>query len=112
MTPTTTFLSPYPTIADSWSAVVLEEQIIHAQTVPLILIPDVPAGGTGFLYSTSLVPDYWQTILDSPDPSKFTILQQVVNLKENSSTILFSAQYKFVYAGDAGTPVVVNRALG
>ncbi|KAJ7032160.1 TEA/ATTS domain family-domain-containing protein [Mycena alexandri] len=107
ITPTTTFLSPHPIVAQSWSAVVLEGQIIHAETVPLIIMPEEPAFGTGFLHSTSLVPDYWQTIVDSPDPTSFTILQEVV--KDNDSTISFSAQYKFVYA--RGSLIVARGGL-
>ncbi|KAJ7776255.1 TEA/ATTS domain family-domain-containing protein [Mycena metata] len=106
ISPITTFLSPRPIIAQSWSAVVLEGQIIHTETIPLIIILEVPAIGTGFLHRTSLVPDYWQTILDSPDPTRFTVLQQVV--KENNSAILFSAEYKFAYARDAAPPCMAK----
>ncbi|KAJ7779875.1 TEA/ATTS domain family-domain-containing protein [Mycena metata] len=109
ITPTTTFLSPHPIVAQSWSAVVSEGQIIHTESVPLIIIPEEPAFGTGFLHSTSLVPDYWQTIVDSPDPTRFTILQEVV--KDNDSTISFSAQYKFVYARGGESPVVARGGL-
>ncbi|KAJ7443794.1 hypothetical protein FB451DRAFT_1568532 [Mycena latifolia] len=93
--PTVTFLSPYPVVAQSCFAVSVADQIVHTETVPLVILMDHPAHGTGFLHSTSLIPSYWNTILDSPDPSKFTIFQEIV--KPDDSTIVFSARYQFVY---------------
>ncbi|KAJ7473519.1 hypothetical protein FB451DRAFT_293487 [Mycena latifolia] len=97
--PTVTFLSSHPVVAQSCFAVSFADQIVHTETAPLIILMDHPAHGTGFLHSTSLVPSYWNTILDSPDPSKFVIFQEIV--KPDDSTIVFSARYQFVYPSRA-----------
>ncbi|KAJ7171521.1 TEA/ATTS domain family-domain-containing protein [Mycena filopes] len=96
ITPATTFLSPHPVAAHSWSAVLWEGQIIHAESVPLTMVLEEPALAAGFLHRTHLVPSYWHRIVNSLDPTAFTILQEVVN--DNDSTISFSAQYRFVCA--------------
>ncbi|KAJ7611896.1 hypothetical protein DFH06DRAFT_1244032 [Mycena polygramma] len=93
--PTVSFTSAAPIIAHSRFTVYSEDLILHAETVPLVLQMDRVPQSSGFLYSTRLVPKYWQTILDSPDPTRFTIFQEV--LKEDNSSVLFSATYKFSY---------------
>ncbi|KAJ7171494.1 hypothetical protein C8R46DRAFT_1349446 [Mycena filopes] len=108
ITPTTTFLSPHPVAAHSWSAVLWEGHIIHAETVPLTMVLEEPSLAPGFLHKTYLVPFYWQKIVDSLDPTAFTILQEVVN--DNDSIISFSAQYRFVYAG--GSQGTASAASG
>ncbi|KAJ7643445.1 hypothetical protein DFH06DRAFT_1213233 [Mycena polygramma] len=93
--PTVSFTSAMPTIAHSRFTVYSEDLILHAETVPLVLQMDRIPQSSGFLYSTRLIPKYWQTILDSPDPIQFTIFQEV--LKEDDLSVLFSATYKFSY---------------
>ncbi|KAJ7173177.1 hypothetical protein C8R46DRAFT_1082157 [Mycena filopes] len=93
--PTISFTSParIAVAAHSRFTVYSESLILHAETVPLV--PLINDDAPGFLYSTSLVPKYWKVILDSPDPTRFTIFQEV--LREEDNTILFSATYKFSY---------------
>ncbi|KAJ7142280.1 hypothetical protein C8R44DRAFT_760458 [Mycena epipterygia] len=93
--PTVSFTSPSPIVAYSRFTVYSEELILHAETVPLVPVPDHTSRAVGFLYSTRLVPKYWKVILDSPDPTRFTILQEVV--KYESPSLVFSATYKFSY---------------
>ncbi|KAJ6468496.1 hypothetical protein C8R47DRAFT_804791 [Mycena vitilis] len=93
--PTVSFTSAMPIIAQSRFTVYSEDLILHAETVPLVLQMARAFHSPGFVYSTSLVPKYWQTILDSPDPTRFTIFQEV--LKEDSAAVLFSATFKFSY---------------
>ncbi|KAJ6488887.1 hypothetical protein C8R45DRAFT_248795 [Mycena sanguinolenta] len=93
--PTISFTAPSPIIANSRFTVYSEDLILHAETVPLGLVLDQPHHRSGFLYSAQLVPKYWKVILDSPDPTRFTIFQEVY--KTENSAILFSAAYKFNY---------------
>ncbi|KAJ7825623.1 hypothetical protein B0H13DRAFT_2374872 [Mycena leptocephala] len=93
--PAVSFTSPSPIVAYSRFTVYSEELILHAETVPLLPMADDTSRAVGFLYSTSLVPKYWKVILDSPDPTRFTISQEVV--KDDSPSLVFSATYKFSY---------------
>ncbi|KAJ7895394.1 hypothetical protein B0H13DRAFT_2338885 [Mycena leptocephala] len=92
--PTVTFMSLVPVAAQSRSTVYSEDRVpVHADTTPLTPVVDAPV--PGFLYSTTLVPEYWKVISESPDPTQFTIYQEVV--KDDNSAIVFSATYKFIY---------------
>ncbi|KAJ7724575.1 hypothetical protein DFH07DRAFT_1067010 [Mycena maculata] len=91
--PTVSFTSGVSLVAHSQFTVYSEDLILHAETVPLLLLKEKAPGG--FLYSTRLVPKYWKTILDSPDPTRFTIFHEV--FKEENSSLIFSATYKFSY---------------
>ncbi|KAJ6542507.1 hypothetical protein DFH09DRAFT_1173900 [Mycena vulgaris] len=93
--PTVSFTSRSPIVAHSRFTVYSEEFILHAETVPLQLVPQHVPEDADFLYSTQLVPKYWKVILDSPDPTRFTIFQEVVT--EDNPFIVFSATYKFNY---------------
>ncbi|KAJ7453384.1 hypothetical protein FB451DRAFT_1281077 [Mycena latifolia] len=93
--PVVSFTSRSPLVAHSRFTVYSEDLILHAETVPLTLLPQQAPQSSDFLYSTRMVPKYWQVILDSPDPTRFTIFQEVV--REDNSLIAFSATYKFSY---------------
>ncbi|KAJ7434312.1 hypothetical protein B0H11DRAFT_734293 [Mycena galericulata] len=94
--PTVSFTSPTPILAHSRFTVYSEDLILHAETVPLSLLKEhTLQSQSKFLYTTKLVPKYWQVILDSPDPTRFTIFQEV--LKDDNPTLVFSATYKFSY---------------
>jgi transcriptional enhancer factor len=116
--PTISFTSPSRIVARARFTVHSEDLIVHTENVPLLLLPDHPQS-SGFVYTTKLVPKYWQVLLDSPgaginyvsvsqtdtapaDPTRFIISQEVV--KESNSTILFSATYKFRYSGGRHNP--------
>ncbi|KAK7055782.1 TEA domain-containing protein [Favolaschia claudopus] len=95
--PTISFTAPSPVAAYSRFTVCAEAEdiLLHAENVPLVLVTDESPQPAGFLYSTQLVPNYWRVIVDSPDPTRFTIFQHVT--KNEGSSTLFSATYKFVY---------------
>ncbi|KAJ7469218.1 hypothetical protein FB451DRAFT_1256094 [Mycena latifolia] len=93
--PVVSFTSRSPLVAHSRFTVYSEDLILHAETVPLTLLPQQAPQSSDFLYSTRMVPKYWQVILDSPDPTRFTIFQEVV--REDNPLIAFSATYKFSY---------------
>ncbi|KAJ6615771.1 hypothetical protein B0H10DRAFT_47716 [Mycena sp. CBHHK59/15] len=92
--PSVTFVSQQPIVARSRFTVYSEDLILHDETAPLVLLMDPIPQDSGFLYSTTLVPEYWKIISRSPDPTRFTILQEVA---ENDNSIVFSATYKFSY---------------
>jgi len=92
--PTVTFISPGPVAARSQFTVYSDDRVVHTESVPLTPV-DNPSV-TGFLYGTTLVPEYWKVILQSTDPTRFTICQEVI--KEETSAVAFSATYKFSYA--------------
>ncbi|KAJ7217594.1 hypothetical protein C8J57DRAFT_1016058, partial [Mycena rebaudengoi] len=93
--PTVAFTSQDPVIAQSRFTVHSEELVLHAETAPLVLVMDGAPQESGFLYSTAVVPEYWKIISESPDPTRFTIFQEVVN--DKNSAIIFSATYNFRY---------------
>ncbi|KAJ7796088.1 hypothetical protein B0H14DRAFT_2852866 [Mycena olivaceomarginata] len=93
--PTVSFTAPSTVVAHSRFTVYSEEIILHAETVPLVLLRDQAPHPSGFVYSAQLIPKYWKVIVDSPDPTRFTIFQEVI--KNEGSSILFSATYKFSY---------------
>lgn len=64
--PIVSFTSPSPIVAYSHFTVCSEDLILHAETVPLVLLEYEEPLVLGFLYSTQLVPNYWKVILDSP----------------------------------------------
>ncbi|KAJ7435458.1 hypothetical protein B0H11DRAFT_675334 [Mycena galericulata] len=93
--PTVTFTSQTPISAQSRFNVYSEDLVLHAETVPLVPVVNPAAQVPGYLYSTPLVPEYWKVISESPDPTRFTIYQEVV--KDDHSALIFSATYKFNY---------------
>ncbi|KAJ7101810.1 hypothetical protein C8R44DRAFT_887989 [Mycena epipterygia] len=101
--PTVSFTSPSPIVAYSRFTVCSEDLILHAETVPLVPLAHEDPGVLGFLYSTRLVPNYWKVILDSPDPTRFTILQEVIKDDSDSPSIVFFAIYHFCYPENTHT---------
>ncbi|KAF7375756.1 TEA domain-containing protein [Mycena sanguinolenta] len=98
--PTVTFTSPNPVAAESRFTVYSEDRVVHAETTTLTPVHSAPV--PGFLYSTTLVPEYWKAISESSDPTRFTIYQEVS--KRDDSTLIFSATYKFAYpAGNSSS---------
>ncbi|KAJ7230916.1 hypothetical protein B0H12DRAFT_1240123 [Mycena haematopus] len=91
--PTLTFTSPNPVIAESRFTVYSEDRVVHTETTSLTAVASAPV--PGFLYSTTLVPEYWKVISESSDPTRFTIYQEVS--RSDDSTLIFSATYKFGY---------------
>jgi hypothetical protein len=65
--PIIAFTSLSPIIAHSRFTVYSEDLILHAEMVPLVLLVDLnqAPGPSGFLYTTRLIPKYWDVISDS-----------------------------------------------
>ncbi|KAJ7346102.1 hypothetical protein DFH08DRAFT_1007938 [Mycena albidolilacea] len=93
ISPTVSFIAPSPLIAHSRFTVRAEDAVLHAETVPLVLVVDKTPQPAAYLYSTQLVPKYWNVLVD--DITRLTILQEVVQTE--TSCLLFSAAYKFNY---------------
>jgi hypothetical protein len=66
ISPTVSFMSLVPIVAQSRFTVYSEDLILHAETVPLVRVLHHAPGGSGLLYSTPLVPRFWAVILESP----------------------------------------------
>ncbi|KAJ7597578.1 hypothetical protein C8J56DRAFT_882983 [Mycena floridula] len=102
--PTITLISHSPIQATSTSTVMCNSTVIHTEFSPLELklVPtdQGPSEVSGsYLYTTKLAPSYWDTICHCPDPTRFTIQQEVIR---DDSQIIYSALFKFCYpAGEA-----------
>ncbi|KAF7289747.1 TEA domain-containing protein [Mycena indigotica] len=92
--PSVAFVSSTQVNAQSHFTVYAGDRIMHAESVTLV--PTRASQVSGVVYSASLVPDYWRTITESPDPTRFTIYQEV-RKDDEASTLIFSATYKFAY---------------
>ncbi|KAJ7469184.1 hypothetical protein FB451DRAFT_1255991 [Mycena latifolia] len=100
--PVMSFTSRSPLVAHSRFTVYSEDLILHAETVPLTLLPQQAPRSSDSLYSTRMVPKYWQVILDSPDPTRFTIFQEVLpvrRLPDSSSSSYLSPAPKKSWFG-------------
>ncbi|KAJ7103953.1 hypothetical protein B0H15DRAFT_807937 [Mycena belliarum] len=98
--PTIAFTARAPLAAHSQFSVYSGDVLLHVERAALHLLSPPPpqadpAPPDALLYSTRLVPAYWDTILASPDPTRFTILQDVV--RDDTAAAVFSATYKFRY---------------
>ncbi|KAJ7675269.1 hypothetical protein B0H17DRAFT_148716 [Mycena rosella] len=94
--PTVTFMSQSPVAAQSRFTVYSESLVLHTETASLTPVTDPAPRVSGFLYSTTLVPQYWKVISESPDPTRFTIYQEVI--KDDTPAVIFSVTYKFSYS--------------
>ncbi|KAF7373015.1 TEA domain-containing protein [Mycena sanguinolenta] len=96
--PTVAFSSSSLIEAESRSAVYVAGRIVHTETTPLTLV--APGHSSGFIYSTTLVPNYWEVISRHSDPTRFIVCQEV--FKGVESTLIFSGTYTFEYpTGDS-----------
>ncbi|KAF7360670.1 TEA domain-containing protein [Mycena venus] len=93
--PTVCFAASSLVYAYSRFTVYSEELILHTETVPLMPTVDGASQASHILYSAHLIPKSWKVIVDSPDPTRFTIFQEVMDNEDSS--MLFSATYKFRY---------------
>lgn len=96
--PTVTFLADSPISAKSTFTVMSCGMTVFSETIPLVPAGPAPnATDNALLYSTTMVPGFWQTIAKSPDPTQYTIVQEVVKDGPSSPITMFSAVYKFTY---------------
>ncbi|KAF7373036.1 TEA domain-containing protein [Mycena sanguinolenta] len=91
--PAVAFSSPALIEAESRSTVYVADRIVHTETTPLALVGS--GQPPGFIYSTKLVPKYWEVISKNSDPTRFTVYQEV--FKSVDSTLIFSGTYTFEY---------------
>ncbi|KAG2047956.1 hypothetical protein BDR06DRAFT_963350 [Suillus hirtellus] len=117
--PTVTFVSPSVVIAKSSYIIVLDGAPIHSEDTKLECIGPyfassmIPSGDGPLLYSTTLVPKFWEILCRSPDPTMYTIIQDVycrdpAPLGRSSGrprpVLIFSAEYHFRYPVHACMP--------
>ncbi|CAK5270160.1 unnamed protein product [Mycena citricolor] len=101
--PTITLKASVVVCAESRFTVQTEGSVIHVEAAPLQLVYR-PGETTGemTLYSTPFVPNYWDVITRSPDPTRFSIFHEVLRVEEHASkgpeVVLFSATYRFSYS--------------
>ncbi|KAH7909648.1 hypothetical protein BJ138DRAFT_1010403 [Hygrophoropsis aurantiaca] len=118
--PTVTFVSPSAMIAKSSYIVLLDGAPIHSEDTKMQCVgpcqnPSTAtnAAPSSLLYSTSLVPKFWDTICNSSDPTVYTIMQDVYRIPEPSSysesssrprpLLIFSTIYHFRYPSSASS---------
>ncbi|CAK5284634.1 unnamed protein product [Mycena citricolor] len=86
--PKVAFSTKTPVSAKSYFTVYSAGLVLYSETVPLVLMKEQSVNSDRFLYNTDLVPGYWRTILDSPDPTRFTITQEVVHKDRSAGPVL------------------------
>ncbi|KAJ7895310.1 hypothetical protein B0H13DRAFT_2338913 [Mycena leptocephala] len=92
--PTVTFTAPSPVPAQSWFTVDTSDGTVHTESG---LLTAVHLANTGlFLHSTVLVPSFWKNIVESRDPTCYTISHQVTKIDD--CAVLFRATYAFRYS--------------
>jgi len=67
---------------------------VHSEAVPMEYFGNAPTDSSLHLYKTTLAPEFWPTLCQSPDPTQFTIIQRV---QDSDGSMTFSAMYKFSY---------------
>ncbi|KAG0694437.1 hypothetical protein DFH29DRAFT_815357 [Suillus ampliporus] len=115
--PTVTFVSPSPVVGKSSYIVLLDGAPIHSEDTKLECVGPYFTGSSGdgpLLYSTALVPKYWETLCKSPDPTVYTIIQDVYRAPDSATptrssgrprpVLIFSAIYHFRYPVSVRTP--------
>ncbi|KAJ7473562.1 hypothetical protein FB451DRAFT_1468469 [Mycena latifolia] len=96
--PTVTFMCSSPILTESqftvWTDV---DHVVHTETAVALtsLVVDHRFLDATFVHRVPLVPGYWQTIVESPDPIRYTILHQVARV--DNPAVIFSAKYCFRY---------------
>ncbi|KAK7045079.1 TEA domain-containing protein [Favolaschia claudopus] len=110
--PTVTLVSPasHAHVAQSQFCVYKDsDRVVHTETAHLASSMDFSQpNGPHLLHAAKLVPEYWSTIVESPDPTRYSILHQVANVDDN--TVIFSALYVFRFATEffGSVPAAAN----
>lgn len=114
--PTVTFVSPSAVIGKSSYIVLLDGAPIHSEDTKLECVGPYFANSSTdgpLLYGTPLVPKYWETLCKSPDPTVYTIIQDVYRAPDPPAStasgrprpvLIFSAIYHFRYPASARAP--------
>ncbi|KAG1762335.1 hypothetical protein EDD22DRAFT_581650 [Suillus occidentalis] len=116
--PTVTFVSPSAVIGKSSYIVLLDGAPIHSEDTKLECVGPYFAGSSAdgpLLYGTPLVPKYWETLCKSPDPTVYTIIQDVYRAPDLPAStgssgrprpvLIFSAIYHFRYPASVRAPL-------
>ncbi|KAJ7085934.1 hypothetical protein C8R44DRAFT_893783 [Mycena epipterygia] len=90
--PTITLVSRAPILARSKFTVCTEDCTVHIETAALKSAP----GPAVIIHRAALVPGYWDIIVESPDPTRYTIFHEVTLVDD--CRIVFSAAYTFAYS--------------
>lgn len=99
----------------SFFTVVSNGTTIHTDTAPVEVSPVVadslPEEEASEVYSTRLVPRFWDEMCEIDDPSKLSIYHEVVYSASDTSQpqTVFKATYKFVYS-PLGSPSIVGSS--
>ncbi|OJA17332.1 hypothetical protein AZE42_05915 [Rhizopogon vesiculosus] len=117
---TVTFVSPSAVTGKSSYIVLLDGAPIHSEDTKLECVGPYPTGSINpssdgpLLYSTTLVPKFWETLCKSPDPTVYTIIQDVYRAPDPAPlarypsrprpVLIFSAIYHFRYPVSVRTP--------
>ncbi|KAG0707091.1 hypothetical protein DFH29DRAFT_797357 [Suillus ampliporus] len=120
--PTVTFVSPSGVIGKSSYIILLDGAPIHSEDTKLDCIGPYftdsinPSDDGPLLYSTALVPKYWEILCKSPDPTMYSIIQEVYRAPDPPAAsparssgrprpvLIFSATYHFRYPVPVCTP--------
>ncbi|KAF8883296.1 hypothetical protein BD779DRAFT_883119 [Infundibulicybe gibba] len=96
--PTITFMAPSTLSARSLYTVYMHGTSVFSEATALSPVGPPPGGSQGaLLYSTSLVPGFWDILSKTPDPTQYIIVQHVVQDTPSPTSLAFSAVYKFRY---------------
>ncbi|KAG2064305.1 hypothetical protein BDR04DRAFT_1110309 [Suillus decipiens] len=114
---TVTFVSPSTVIGKSSYIVLLDGAPIHSEDTKLECVGPYFTSSSGdgpLLYSTALIPKFWETLCKSPDPTVYTIIQDVYRTLDPEAparssgrshpVIIFSATYHFRYSVSVHAP--------
>ncbi|TFK45131.1 hypothetical protein BDQ12DRAFT_595088 [Crucibulum laeve] len=103
--PTITLVSRSTAPARSFFSVYANDAVIFSEDTTLVPFGCAPGDSEAILYSTTLVPGFWHKLSQSSDPSKYTIVQRVVqdSSSDSPASVIFSAMYKFNYPSSFST---------
>ncbi|EAU91839.1 hypothetical protein CC1G_04606 [Coprinopsis cinerea okayama7 len=109
--PTISFVSRSPKSGVSLFSLYQNGELIHSESTSLKALGMLPGSDSQFLYSTSLIPSYWQKLAHIPNLSSYSIIHRVVEdngASALSRPVLFSTMYKFRYPTSAYSPVFAS----
>ncbi|KAF9449264.1 hypothetical protein P691DRAFT_667823 [Macrolepiota fuliginosa MF-IS2] len=112
--PTVTLLAHSSLTLKSHFVVRSRAGVVHSEVATMTLVGPTPGGSRdGLLYSTRLVPTFWNELCTSPvlDPTQYTIIQKVTQEPYNdNSAPLYSAAYKFTFPFLTGTNTQLHNS--
>lgn len=65
-----------------------------------------------FLYTSILIPNFWKVIVDSPNPTEYTIFQDIVEVgSDSANSTIYSAVYRFKFSSPPTPPTPPSLQL-